>query len=238
MRYFQGFVIPVKRTGQDAYRDIATKAAPIFAEYGATRIVECWGDNVMDGTRTDFRKAVNAAEEENIVFSWIEWPDRATCDKAAAAMMQDDRMKPGDPVPFDMQRMIYAGYDLEFAAGPNGPVGYVDGIVAAVPDGARAGFVDHGRWMAALFLEQGATRVVDGWGADVPPGKVTDFQRAVQARPGETVIFGWIEWPDKQTRDAGMAALMQDERMRANPAPWNGQLAIFGGFAPILDTAG
>ena len=70
----------------------------------------------------------------------------------------------------------------------------------------------------------------------MPAGKVTDFKRAVQAKDGETVIFGWIDWPDKSTRDAGMGALMQDARMRETPPAWNGKLAIFGGFAPILDT--
>ena len=82
-----------------------------------------------------------------------------------------------------------------------------------------------------------ALRVVDGWGVDVPDGKATDFRRAVQAKDGETVVFGWIEWPDKPTRDAGMGALMQDPRMRETPPPWNGPLAIFGGFTPILDTS-
>ncbi|WP_179513109.1 MULTISPECIES: DUF1428 domain-containing protein [unclassified Sphingomonas] len=237
MRYFQGFVIPVKNGDRDAYREMAAKAAPVFADHGATRIVECWGDEVMNGTRTDFRKAVAATEDENVVFSWVEWPDKATCDKAAAAMMQDERMKPPEHVPFDMQRMIYAGYDLDYQAGPAGPIGYVDGIVASVPDAKRAAFVDNAAAIGAIFREKGATRVVDGWGADVPDGKVTDFRRAVQAPEGETVVFGWVEWPDKPTRDAGMAAMMQDGRMRENAPPWNGQLAIFGGFAPILDTA-
>ena len=77
------------------------------------------------------------------------------------------------------------------------------------------------------------TKLVSGI---VPDGKLTDFRRAVQAKDGETVVFGWIEWPDKPTRDAGMAALMQDPRMRATRPVWNGQLAIFGGFAPVLDT--
>jgi uncharacterized protein YbaA (DUF1428 family) len=58
----------------------------------------------------------------------------------------------------------------------------------------------------------------------------------VQAKTGETVVFGWIEWPDKPTRDAGMGALMQDPRMREIAPAWNGALAIFGGFMPILDT--
>jgi uncharacterized protein YbaA (DUF1428 family) len=109
-------------------------------------------------------------------------------------------------------------------------------MAASAPDGKRQHFVAHSARIAGLFREKGALRVVNGWGVDVPPGKVTDFRRAVQAKDGETVIFGWIEWPDKPTRDAGMGALMQDPRMRETAPAWNGQLAIFGGFKPILDT--
>ena len=53
----------------------------------------------------------------------------------------------------------------------------------------------------------------------------------------QTVVVGWIEWPDRATRDRGMAAIMQDHRMREAPPAWNGPLAIFGGFTPIHDTA-
>ncbi len=236
MGYFQGFVVPVKHTDRDAYIAAAAKAAPVLAEYGATRHVECWGEDVMNGVQTDFRKAVNATDDENVVFSWVEWPDRATCDKATEAIMHDKRMEPDGPMPFDTRRMIYAGFDTDFDDGGKEAFAYVDGIVASVPDGKRAAFADNAAAVGAIFRERGATRVVDGWGADVPEGKVTDFRRAVRAPAGETVIFGWIEWPDKATRDAGMAALMQDSRMRENAPPWNGRLAIFGGFAPVFDT--
>ena len=136
---------------------------------------------------------------------------------------------------FDGQRMIYAGFEVSFDTGEGGQFGYVDGMVASVPDGNRQGFVHHAATIAGVFREQGALRVVDGWGTDVPDGKVTDFKRAVQAKDGETVVFGWVEWPDKPTRDAGMRALMEDQRMRETPPAWNGQLAIFGGFTPIQD---
>ena len=237
MTYFQGFVIPVKTGNKQAYLDMAKKVAPIFAEYGAMRTVECWGDDVMDGKITDLKKAVQANDDETVVFSWVWWPDKATCDAAAGKIMADDRMKPDGPMPFDGQRMIYAGFETSFDTGDGGRFGYVDGMVASVPDGNRQGFVDHAAKTARLFQEKGALRLVDGWGIDVPAGKVTDFKRAVQAKDGETVVFGWIEWPDKPTRDAGMGALMQDPRMRETPPAWNGQLAIFGGFTPILDTA-
>jgi uncharacterized protein YbaA (DUF1428 family) len=236
MQYFQGFVIPVMVGNKQAYLDMAKKAAPIFAEHGALRIVECWGDEVMDGKATDLKKAVQAKDGETVVLSWVWWPDKATCDAAAGKIMADDRMKPDGAMPFDGKRLIYAGFEVTFDTAGGGRFGYVDGMVASVPDGNRRGFVDHAAKAAQLFQEKGALRVVNGWGTDVPAGRVTDFQRAVLAKDGETVVFGWIEWPDKPTRNAGMGALMQDPRMRAIPPAWNGPLAIFGGFTPILDT--
>ncbi|MBB5206881.1 DUF1428 domain-containing protein [Chiayiivirga flava] len=113
---------------------------------------------------------------------------------------------------------------------------YIDGFVIAVPTANKQKFIDHARLLDPIFLELGATRVVEGWGDDVPDGKQTDFRRAVQAKPDETVVFSWIEWPDKATRDAGMDAMMKDPRMSPenNPMPFDGMRMIFGGFVPVV----
>jgi uncharacterized protein YbaA (DUF1428 family) len=91
--------------------------------------------------------------------------------------------------------------------------------------------------MSALFKEHGATRVVHGWGDDVPDGKVTDYKRAVKAKAGETVLYGWVEWPSKQARDQAWAKMMADPRMQPgqDKPPFDGQRMVYGGFAPILD---
>jgi uncharacterized protein YbaA (DUF1428 family) len=117
---------------------------------------------------------------------------------------------------------------------------YIDGFVLAVPDANKAAFVEHARQADAVFVECGARRVLECWGDDVPAGKVTDFRRAVQAAQGETVVFSWIEWPDKATRDAGMAKAMQDPRLAHADfkSILDGQRMIFGGLEPVVDIAG
>jgi uncharacterized protein YbaA (DUF1428 family) len=235
--YFQCVVIPVKTGNKQPFLDMAPKMSSIFAEHGATRSVECWGDDLMDGKVTDFKRAVQAIGDETVVFSWDAWPNKAAYDAAMKKLMADDRMKPNGSMPFDGRRLIYGAFETCFDTGGVSGFGYLDGMVASVPDGSRQKFIDDAAKMAKLFQEKGARRLVDGWGVDVPNGKVTDFRRAVQAKDGETVIVSWIEWPDKATRDRGMGELMQDPRMRETPPAWNGPLAIFGGFTPIHDTA-
>src|SRR3954454_7213220 len=124
---FQGFVVRVPTENKQAYLDMANKVAPIFTELGALRTVECWGDDVMNGKVTDFKKAVQANVRETVVLAWVWWRDKATCDAAAAKMMADERMKPDAPLPFDGKRMIFGGFEAVFDTGDNDRIGYVDG---------------------------------------------------------------------------------------------------------------
>lgn len=123
---------------------------------------------------------------------------------------------------------------------------YFDGFVIAVPTANQQKFIDHANTGNPMFIELGALRVVECWGDDVPHGTGTDFYGAVKAAADETVVFSWIEWPDKAVRDAAMAKLtgmMGDEnpdpRMdpRLNPMPFDGKRMIFGGFTSVVDIA-
>ena len=118
---------------------------------------------------------------------------------------------------------------------------YIDGFLAAVPTANKQKFIDHAKSSGSVFIELGATRLLECWGDDVPDGKVTDFRKAVQAKEDETVVFSWVEWPDKATRDTAMAQLPDlmktDDRMNPekNPMPFDGMRLIYGGFAPIVE---
>ena len=111
MSYIDGFVIPVPVGNKEAYREMAAKAVPIFKEHGATRMVECWGDDIPDGKVTDFRMAVKAEPGENVVFSWLVWPSKAVRDAANKAVMEDPAMRSFD-MPFDGKRLIHGGFEL------------------------------------------------------------------------------------------------------------------------------
>ena len=115
---------------------------------------------------------------------------------------------------------------------------YVDGFIAAVPTAHREKFKKHAEIAAAIFKENGALSLAECWGDDVPEGKVTSFPMAVKLKEGETVSSGWLIWPDKATRDAGMAKMMEDPRMQpdVNPMGFDGQRMIFGGFKNILES--
>jgi uncharacterized protein YbaA (DUF1428 family) len=112
MSYIDGFVIPVPTDKKQAYRDMAAKAAPLFKEYGATRIVECWGNDIPDGKVTDFKGAVKAEPGETIVFSWMVWPSKEVRDAGIQKMKEDPRMEMPDGMPFDDKRMIFGGFEI------------------------------------------------------------------------------------------------------------------------------
>lgn len=236
MTYVEGFILPVPTANKDAYVRHAEDAWPLFADLGLTRMVETWGDDVPDGKVTDFRKAVQAREDETVLFSWFEYPDKATRDAANARMMADPRMEDmAATMPFDGNRMIIAGFDSIVDEG-HGKGGYIDGFVAPVRPENKAAYVAMAQRAAGVFRDHGAVRVVEGWGDDVPDGKVTDYKRAVQAVDGETVVYSWIEWPDKAARDAGWAKAMADDRMKPDgDMPFDGKRMFWGGFLPLLD---
>ena len=114
---------------------------------------------------------------------------------------------------------------------------YVDGFVISVKKGRLDDYKKMAEEGAAVWKKYGATRTVECIADDVPYGEVTSFPRAVQAAEGETVIFSWIEYPDKETRDACNAKVMADPSMNVDMAagPMNGKTMIFGGFMPFLD---
>lgn len=113
---------------------------------------------------------------------------------------------------------------------------YIDGFVLAVPEAKRRAYVDHAKAAFPMFEEFGIARHVECWEADVPDGKVTDFRRAVKARPDEKIVFAWFEYPSKAARDEANQKMRTDPRMQEmTDMPFDGSRMIYGGFETISD---
>ncbi|MGJ3628640.1 DUF1428 domain-containing protein [Sphingomonas sp. MMS24-JH45] len=238
MTYVEGFVTAVPTANKERYIAHARQAAALVKEFGVARFVEGLGDDMQRGKVNDLWGAVQAKEDETVLFSWFEYPDKATRDAAAnARMMEDPRMgEMGKDMPFDGSRMIYAGFDVVHEQGDGAGTGYVDAVVMPVT-GDRAAYADYARRLAPAFLDNGALRVVDAIGDDVSDGKVTDFNRAIRKQGDELPGFGWIEWPSRAVRDAAWPKLEAHPAMAhaMQGAPFDMKRGMFGGFVPILD---
>lgn len=236
MTYYSGFVTPVPQANRQAYLDFSRKAWPFFRKYGARRSVECWGEDLPRGQHTDFYRAVDAQDGETVLFSWVEWPDRATCDAGWQAIMADPEMAEMGEMPFDGARMFWGGFAPIFAEGDS-EGGWYQGFILAVPEANRDAYLAMAReaWEGA-FRPKGCLGMFENWGEDVPRGKRTDFWRAVKAEEGEAVLMVWTVWPDRATCEAASAAMEAEWQGKPMPAmPFDGSRMFWGGFSPIFD---
>jgi uncharacterized protein YbaA (DUF1428 family) len=238
--YVEGFLLAVPTANKEKYREHAEKAVPIFKEFGMTRMVECWADDVPNGKVTDMKRAVQATPDETVVFSWCEYPDKQTRDAANAKMMSDPRMAEMGEMPFDGKRMIFSGFTPILEKGSDKGAGYIDGFVIPVPVTKQSDYHQVAEIAAPVFIDHGATGVVETWGEDLMKGEVTDYYKAVEATEDESIVFSWIAWPSKEARDSGNKSAMEDERFAAmgpDSMPFDGKRMIMGGFVPMVDTA-
>ena len=114
---------------------------------------------------------------------------------------------------------------------------YVDGFVLAVPKANLDAYKKMAKNAGAVWMEHGALAYVECVGDDVPYGELTSFPRAVQAKDDETVIFAWVVYKSRQSRDTVMAKVMADERLKMDwsSMPFDGKRMIFGGFQPFIE---
>lgn len=113
MSYVDGFIVAVPKDKIEAYKVLAQTAGTVWREYGALSYVEAIGDDVPYGELTSFPRAVQATEDEIVVFSWITYESRQSRDEILKKVMADPRLKDGmENMPFDGKRMIYGGFNI------------------------------------------------------------------------------------------------------------------------------
>jgi uncharacterized protein YbaA (DUF1428 family) len=236
MSYYSGFVLAVPNDKKQAYIDHARQAWPMFKRLGAKRMVEAWGEDVPHGKQTDFYRATKAKEGETPLFSWFEWPDKATAEAAFANMSDQPEMADMPQAPFDGQRMFWGGFDPVMENGTSEKGNYIQGFVAAAPAEKKQAYIDMANSAKEMFQKYGARYQIECWGEDVPHGKMTDFYRATEAREGEVPVFSWIEWPDRATCDKAAKEMEADmDKFDMSDMPFDGKRMFWGGFNAVVD---
>jgi uncharacterized protein YbaA (DUF1428 family) len=112
MSYVDGFVLAVPKARLEDYKEMARRAGDVWMEHGALAYVECLGDDVPYGELTSFPRAVQAKDDEIVVFSWVVYKSRADRDAIMAKVMADPRITASfESMPFDGKRMIFGGFE-------------------------------------------------------------------------------------------------------------------------------
>ena len=114
---------------------------------------------------------------------------------------------------------------------------YFEGFIVPVPEANKAAYQEHATRFAPLVANVGVRRMVESWDSDVPEGKVTDFRKAVDAKPDEKIVFSWFEYPDREARDAANQKFMSDPAMEemGKDMPFDGKRMVYGGFEVLVD---
>ena len=111
---------------------------------------------------------------------------------------------------------------------------YVDCMLAPIKAELKADYIERARAEGALFKKHGAEAIYEGWGDDVPAGETTSMPIAVKLEDGEVVLASWVIWPDKATRERGMATIMEEPLFQDQEMLLDGRRLIFGGFELLL----
>ena len=115
---------------------------------------------------------------------------------------------------------------------------YVDGFVLAVPKKNLAEYKRLARNAGKVWMEHGALEYRECAGDDLAIKMGMPFPRLARAKPGETVVFSWIVYKSRASRDRVVAKVMKDPRVvkTMNQAmPFDAKRMAYGGFTVIVD---
>ena len=113
MTYVVGFLLAVPKAHKDEYLKFSKKMAEIYKRHGALSVYEGWGNDVPEGKANSMHTAVMREPDEEVVFSWVTWPNKEERDKVHTAIVDamHEEME-NVPIPFDATRMIYGGFNV------------------------------------------------------------------------------------------------------------------------------
>jgi uncharacterized protein YbaA (DUF1428 family) len=121
-KYVDGFVLVVPKDKAEEYKKMAEGGRDTWIKYGALEYFECRGDDLvpqeMGGEKARaFPEMTGATSEDTVWFSFIVFKSKEHRDEVNAKVMEDmNKQMEGQknmPMPIDMKRMAYGGFQVE-----------------------------------------------------------------------------------------------------------------------------
>src|SRR5687768_10967646 len=118
---------------------------------------------------------------------------------------------------------------------------YIDGFVLPVPRIHLNEYKSVAEKVAEIWKEYGALAYFEYVGEDLKLEGTRSFIEVVDLKADEVVIFGWVLFPSKETRDLANKQVPNDQRMIALVAPltestklvFDASRMVYGGFHPL-----
>lgn len=116
---------------------------------------------------------------------------------------------------------------------------YVDGYLLPVPRKNLARYRRMARKAGKVWREHGALEVRETAGDDLQTKMAVPFPRRIKLKRGETVVFSWIMFKSRASRDRVNAKVMNDPRLASmmdpKAAPFDTKRMVYGGFKVLVD---
>ncbi len=118
---------------------------------------------------------------------------------------------------------------------------YVDGYILPLPESNIEAYREMAQLAGSVWMEHGALAYKECIGEDLESEWADGaFLRAVNAKPGEKVIFAFILFESREHRDEVNAKVHDDPRMIAlgdmeDSMPFDGNRMTYGGFETLVD---
>lgn len=127
MPYYDAYLIPIRPSKLEAYREFSKKVGAVYREYGALEVTDIILDEgagsgeqfhaeearaYLGDALRDFFDATATTTGETVVLSLTKWPDKSSRDKGLAGALADSRIQPNpdDEVIFDGKRLVSGAF--------------------------------------------------------------------------------------------------------------------------------
>lgn len=121
-KYVDGFVLVVPNGKTEQYKKMAEGGRDIWMKHGALEYYECRGDDLVPqdmggGKAREFAEMAGASEGETVWFSFIVFKSKEHRDQVNAKVLEEMKNQKNEfenmPMPFEMKRMAYGGFQVE-----------------------------------------------------------------------------------------------------------------------------